>query len=457
MRFILLPVLLFSIFSLFAKTYNINNFDRLTLINLIDTTVNPENPVNPNETKITISKDANAVEFSPSASFNEQVVIQPINRSTNKGLSTAFYLVDTSSWVFYTNARERLKINGTGEIKTSSALLVNNASSDGVSALRVKGAARFDSAVYIQSFSDTNSFISFHRSAKSANLDADDGISPYTTTPTAWVINHNLPVFRIRHPNNVSGVANVNVSIQRDFMIVPYESGIAIEYNGVVECWVGEWSIHKGVYYNDIEGKGNGWGAVLWVGDDVDRGGIRTTARNNTSIGGNVAYGELSVEKFGGSSNGDLRLRLPSTQNEFQFVYGERGSENIFAKLTKQGLVIPTVSSAASIANPQQALILFDSTDKSFRGYNGNSWVNLSDNNLKFGSYSQSTNGSLSVFTINHGLGVVPGYFNVVPTKSAAADISYLTANSVSIFIYYTTPPPAGTNNLSWTWQARKQ
>jgi hypothetical protein len=64
---------------------------------------------------------------------------------------------------------------------------------------------------------------------------------------------------------------------------------------------------------------------VGWVvGDDNDVGGVRATARNNLSQGGNLQYGELSVERFDTSPLGDFRFRLPSTNNEFQFVYGGR-------------------------------------------------------------------------------------------------------------------------------------
>ena len=249
-----------------------------------------------------------------------------------------------------------------------------------------------------------------------------------------------------------------NQSVQRDFMILPYQYGFAIEYNGVVECWVGEWSIHKGIYYNDVEGKGNGWGAVLWVGDDVDGGGIRATARNNKSVGGNVAYGELAVEKFGlgNESNGDFRLRLPSTENQFQFVYGERGSENIVAKMKNQGFVLPKVSSSAATQAPEKAQIVFDSTDNRFKGYNGSEWINLSCNEILTGSYTRSSTGIDNVYAIPHGLGVIPSYFNVIATSPESANFSYVTADQLLIYVHYNPTPTLGVNNLSWNWQVKR-
>jgi hypothetical protein len=143
----------------------------------------------------------------------------------------------------------------------------------------------------------------------------------------------NLPTVRIRHPLNTSGVSSGNVSIDRDFSIVPYQYGMAIDYNGVVECWVGEFSIHKGLYYNiDVEGNGGtGWGGILWVGDDFDNGGIRATARNAS----NAFYSEISSETFGGDSHGPLRLRVAGIDDKFEFVSGKRGSNNSFLSLMK--------------------------------------------------------------------------------------------------------------------------
>jgi hypothetical protein len=295
-----------------------------------------------------------------------------------------------------------------------------------------------------------------NRTTKSAYLDQDDGFSPYTTTPTQWAATYNIPSLRIRHPLNTTNIQGNNKSVQQDFLIAPYQYGMAIEYNGVVECWVGEWSIHKGVKYYDTEGQGNGWGAVLWVGDDVDRGGIRATARNNTLSGGNVAYGELAVEKFhNGGSNGDLRLRLPSIQNQFHFVYGEKGSTNIVAKISDKGFFLPVVSSSAVITIAEKGQIYFDSTAAEFKGYDGNEWVSLS-NRIITDSRVLSSDGTSTFYQIPHGLGTIPSYFNVIATSAAAGEINYVTADDTYLKIFYRSAPAAGTNNLSWNWQIKK-
>ena len=210
-----------------------------------------------------------------------------------------------------------------------------------------------------------------------------------------------------------------------------------------------------GYVYNDVEGKGNGWGGVLWVGDDVDEGGVRATGRNNILSGGNIKYGELSVEKFGGAAHGDFRFRLPSTNNEFHFVYGERGSENIIAKMTNTGLIIPKVSSANAVAAPQKAQISFDSTDSQFKGFNGSQWVSFGENSSD-GSFTASGNGTATSFLIPHGLTARPSFFTVQATTADAANVSYVSADNTNIVVHYATAPTVGSANLSWNWMVKK-
>ncbi|MEP7106639.1 MAG: hypothetical protein ABI760_01630 [Ferruginibacter sp.] len=405
--------------------------------------------------KVVISNGTEGIEFTPYITQINGGLIQPVNRVTNKGVPTSFYLPDSSSWSFYTNATQRMIIQGDGKIVTTSPLLINNVAPDSESALRVNGIARFDSSISIRADSDSLGYISIDRNVKHI-LEPDDGISPYTFIPTAWANGGNIPALRIRHPRNVTNIPPFNKSIYRDFLIVPYQYGTAIQFNGVVECWVGEWSIHRGNFYYDVEGKKNGWGGVLWVGDDEDVGGVRATARYNLPKGGNVNYGEISVEKFSGAPHGDFRLRLPSTQDTFQFVYGERGSENIVAKISNNGLFIPKVNSVANLLQPEQAQLLFDSTDKQFKGYNGTQWLALTDNGLMTGSATQSANGTTQVFLIAHGLSSIPAYFNVLATSPESANISYVTADNINLIIHYATAPVAGSGNLSWNWQIKK-
>lgn len=412
--------------------------------------------IDPSDPKVIIGKDSSRLEITPASSFNNGLLIRPVNNAAGTGVPTAFYSGDTSSWSFYTGGKQRFSINGPGNVSSSVPLLINFNGNDKNSALRVNGQARVDSIFYLQAAEDSLSFISFNRKVKSVYTDPDDKISPYTSTPTAWALSFgsSLPVFRIRHPNNVSsGVGNT--SILRDFMILPYQYGFAIEFNGVVECWVGEWSFHRNDFYKDTEGKNNGYGAVMWVGNDQDIGGLRFTARDNSHKGGNVAYGEISVERYGTTPNGDLRLRLPSNQNQFHFIYGERGSNNIIAKISDKGIFIPKGSSAGSIPAPEKGQIYFDSTSAEFKGYDGSDWVSLT-NKLITGSTILSANGTSTFYQIPHGLGATPSYFNVIATSNEAGSIKYVTADATNISVYYSTAPAAGTDNLSWNWEIKK-
>ena len=342
-------------------------------------------------------------------------------------------------------------------IIASGSLLINTSENNTNNSLRVKGTARIDSMLLVRAGSESRGYISIGNNVKNSELGEDDLLSPYTSTPTEWAANNNIdiPIFQLRHPNNTINSPHPNTSVQRDFKILPYQYGMAIEYNGVVECWVGEWSIHRGINYYDIEGRGNGWGAVSWVGDDQDGGGIRMTARNNLFVGGNVNYGELSVEKFAGEPNGDLRLRLPSKQNNFHFLFGTRGTDSITAKIKNDGLVIPKVLAATAVQKPEAAQIVFDSTDKEFKGYNGTEWVSLDFG--KVGCYTASSNGIDTVFTIPHGLGSVPLYFNVLPTSLSAAGLTYVTADSNFLYINYAIAPLSGNNTLTWNWAVKNK
>jgi hypothetical protein len=404
---------------------------------------------------VSFGNQQQSIQFIPNGGINNTFLIQPINNSDSSGISTSFYSHDTSSWNFYSHDSLRFSINGNGKINTTKSLFVNNASSDHNLAFRVNGRSRFDSTLYVRSLFDTTSFISFETNVKRLlNANIYDGLSAYTTTPIAWNNGKSIPTFRIRHPKNVANGEGGNLSAKKDFLILPYEFGMAIEYNGVVECWVGEWSIHKGMSYYDVEGTGNGWGGVFWVGDDQDLGGIRSTARDNSHRGGRLNYGEISCEKFGGSSHGDLRFRLPSKEDDFQFVYGKRGSDTLSAKIKKYGFVPAVVNGVDSIGSVEAGQLLFNQDINAMQYFDGQNWIKLNDN--RKGNHNESSNGSYTTYKIIHTLNEIPAYFTAQATSADAAHISYITADNQYIYIHYQNPPPVGRNNLSWVWSAEK-
>ncbi len=213
-----------------------------------------------------------------------------------------------------------------------------------------------------------------------------DGSEIQTDTPTDWATNFGtkIPVFRIRHPINVLGTNNSN-SINRDFKIIPYQFGMAIEYNGVLENWVGEFSIHKGLNYYDRGDGGNGWGGIFWVGDDNDFGGLRITARNNIVNGGNIKWTEISSEQFNSASAGNIRLRLVDSTDRIDFVTGSRGSTNVYGFISTSGIKYPSVGNVNSISNPLKGLTVFDNSDSTLKVYNGLDWNDLNNSNLIVG------------------------------------------------------------------------
>lgn len=196
-----------------------------------------------------------------------------------------------------------------------------------------------------------------------------------TITPTQWANGKKIPVFRLRHPYNVEQLNGSN-SITRDFKILPYGAGMAIEYSGVLESWVGQFSIRRGINYYDMGDGGNGWGGVLWVGDDADTGGIRITARDNLYYNnGNLKWTEISSEKFTQLSAGNLRLRTVDNTDRIDFVRGMRGSNNVYSFMSPNGFKIPEVSNINSITAPAKGLVIFDNADSTLKFHTGNTWV----------------------------------------------------------------------------------
>lgn len=160
--------------------------------------------------------------------------------------------------------------------------------------------------------------------------------SIYYGYPDSWINRLNagipIPMLRIPHPLNVTGVPYPVESAKYDFIIAPYEYGMLMRYSGILEIDVPELSVHVGTTAAELDLELNGkqgHGAVLWVGDDGDGGGLRATARDKNGL----RYAELSSERFNGSGHGPLRLRVADSTDRIQFVFGGRGSQNILASV----------------------------------------------------------------------------------------------------------------------------
>lgn len=66
----------------------------------------------------------------------------------------------------------------------------------------------------------------------------------------------------------------------------------------------------------------------------------------------------------------------------------------------------------------------------------------------------KSGNGSQTVFTFPHKLGKVPTYQNVRGISSAAQASSTVTVDATQFTVTFAAAPPAGTDNLVFTWIA---
>lgn len=221
-------------------------------------------------------------------------------------------------------------------------------------------------------------YISDSTYIRSSALELLDGNEIKNTQATEWATSRGIkiPVFRIRHPYN----PNLPGNVDQDFKILPYSAGMALEYSGVFETFVGQFSFHRGInggYQGDGE---DGWGAVVWVGDDGDSGGLRLTARNNLVSGGTLKYTEISSEQFGlttGASAGNMRLRIVDSTDRVDFLRGGRGNNNIvYSFISEKGFKIPSVNSLDYVS-PIAGLTVYDNTDSTLKIYDGIKWNGL--------------------------------------------------------------------------------
>ncbi len=152
-------------------------------------------------------------------------------------------------------------------------------------------------------------------------LDGDGGI--FSTAASSW-IDEAGPQARLRvsraEPDN-NGATHL--------LITPYRFGAAIEYPGVVECWVGEWSIH-----NNVSMPGPPRPARLWVGNNDDTGGLYLSAVK----AGNKKRAEIISQLFDATSSGFMRLVVREDTDYFTFEVGAENVEVERARIDKDGI-----------------------------------------------------------------------------------------------------------------------
>jgi hypothetical protein len=129
----------------------------------------------------------------------------------------------------------------------------------------------------------------------------------------------------------------------KNFLIEPYKFGMAMEYPGVLEVFAEEFSVHTNKQRCPVKGTCN-YGAVLWVGDVDDFGGVMATAfdgvaTDSFTIDRSKSFVSIRSETFGGASHGDMLFVLRDPLDNFRFQFGPRdsadGAGGIYKQFTK--------------------------------------------------------------------------------------------------------------------------
>ncbi len=116
----------------------------------------------------------------------------------------------------------------------------------------------------------------------------------------------------------------------KNFLVTPYTYGMAIEYPGTLEVWSGNFSVHMNPScpVSSLCGPG----ANLWVGDEIDSGGLYVTALDNG--GGSASNVQIVAQRFTRMSHGSLNFVVRNTTDAFKFDVGPFGSEVMKAQIS---------------------------------------------------------------------------------------------------------------------------
>ncbi len=155
--------------------------------------------------------------------------------------------------------------------------------------------------------------------------DGSNGIKSQTSQ-TGW---SSAPPMRVRmsrpQPDN-SGAEH--------FLILPYEYGLALEYPGVLEAWVTDFSVHSAA-----------GPARLWIGNNDDTGGLLISATRTPS----VRFAEITSQLFSGETGGSLRFTVRAPGDAFEFRSGPNQNDGIKARITADGDLLTRDGSAGQV------------------------------------------------------------------------------------------------------------
>ena len=166
----------------------------------------------------------------------------------------------------------------------------------------------------------------------------------------------------------------------KDFLIAPYKFGMAIEYPGTVEVWTGSFSVH-----NNPRCPWCGPGPNFWVDDEVDSGGLFSTAMSNR--GGTSSTVTLAADRFDHTSHGSLNFIVRNTTDAFRFDVGPFGAEVMKGQISGTA----TGSSLDLFSGAVQATVRAQSAGSSSGGSAGAGGVQL----------GSTSNDAVSLFTNN--------------------------------------------------------
>jgi len=208
----------------------------------------------------------------------------------------------------------------------------------------------------------------------------------------------------------------------KDFLIVPYTYGMSMEYAGVLEAWVDDFSVHTNQRF-----QGTDTPARFWVGDESDLGGLFVTAMNNG--GGSASYVDIVADRFTHQSHGTLQFQVRNPQDGFRFMWGPYGQEVTRAYISNTA----TATDLSLMYGSTQAIFAADSNNNGLISLGSTSATPVSlvagsspvanifpDGNMSIGNGVDSSR--LSVGS--------SGSFSV--SDAGAVTASSLTANTVS-------------------------
>ncbi len=126
----------------------------------------------------------------------------------------------------------------------------------------------------------------------------------------------------------------------RDFFIVPYRYGMAIEYPSTIEVWSHDFSVHQN-HQGCLNGTSDcNSAARFWVGDETDSGGLYVTAHDKASgVGSNLESSvTIAASRFDGQGHGSLYFRVGEATDRFAFTFGSVGNEAEAASIDAAGV-----------------------------------------------------------------------------------------------------------------------